>query len=225
MTPFALATGNAHKVQEICEIFSGRWGIALAAWAVPAGTETAGFLVSTPGDLAAAVRRLPTLDSPPDVEESGATLEANARIKAVGIGGALGLVAIADDTGLEVDALGGAPGVHSARYAGPTATDADNCEKLLAELRGIGPKARIARFATVALAREPSGREVVATGAVEGRIVDEPRGSGGFGYDPVFAPSEGDGRTFAEMAAAEKHALSHRGRAFRALADLLRPPP
>ncbi len=147
----------------------------------------------------------------PDVDETGDTLVANAR-----------QAAIADDTGLEVDALGGAPGVRSARYAGETATDADNVAKLLAALDGVTERA--ARFRTVALARWPDGTEVVCEGTVEGTVTTARRGDAGFGYDPVFVPTEGDGRTFAEMTAAEKHGLSHRGRAFRALAGRIGPP-
>jgi XTP/dITP diphosphohydrolase len=118
--------------------------------------------------------------------------------------------------------LGGAPGVYSARYAGEAASYADNVSKLLDALRDVPPPARTARFATVALARWPDGREVAAIGEVEGVIATEPRGSEGFGYDPVFVPIEGDGRSFAEMAPDEKHEVSHRGRAFRTLADGLR---
>src|SRR5213076_1747832 len=123
---------------------------------------------------------------------------------------------------LDVDALGGAPGVRSARFAGENATYADNVAKLLAVLGDVPAAERTARFATVAVARFPDGREVAAIGTVEGLIAPEPRGHGGFGYDPVFVPVEGDGRTFAEMSAAEKHTVSHRGRAFRTLADGLR---
>jgi len=130
---------------------------------------------------------------------------------------------IADDTGLEVDSLGGAPGVRSARFAGENASYVDNVMKLLDALSDLPePEERIARFRTVALARFPDGSEVVADGAVEGAITLGPRGDNGFGYDPVFVPYEGDGRTFGEMSADEKHAISHRGRAFRALADRLR---
>ncbi|MEW6476666.1 MAG: RdgB/HAM1 family non-canonical purine NTP pyrophosphatase [Actinomycetota bacterium] len=154
----------------------------------------------------------------PDVEETGTTLIENARLKAAAIADATGEPAVADDTGLLVDALDGAPGVFSARFAGEGATYADNVAKLLAELAGVPPERRTARFETVALVRWPDGREVAATGAVDGVIATEPRGDGGFGYDPVFVPAEGDGRTFAELTPAEKHALSHRGRAFRALA-------
>ena len=129
---------------------------------------------------------------------------------------------MADDTGLEVDALGGAPGVRSARFAGENVTYADNVDKLLDVLRDVPVGERAARFATVAIAHFPDGREIAAIGTVEGRITTEARGDGGFGYDSVFTPDEGDGRTFAEMAPDEKHAVSHRGRAFRTLADGLR---
>jgi XTP/dITP diphosphohydrolase len=158
----------------------------------------------------------------PEVDETGETLEDNARLKAVALCRATGIAAVADDTGLEVDALGGAPGVYSARYAGEAASYADNVTKLLDALRDVPPPARTARFATVALARWPDGREVAAIGEVEGVIATEPRGKEGFGYDPVFVPIEGDGRSFAEMAPNEKHEVSHRGRAFRTLADGLR---
>ena len=174
--------------------------------------------------LAAALADLdlsPRPASVADVDETGATLIDNARLKAAAIAGATGEAAVADDTGLLVDALDGAPGVWSARFAGEGATYADNVAKLLAELAGVAPDQRTARFETVALVRWPDGREVVATGAVEGVIATEPRGDGGFGYDPVFVPAEGDGRTFAELTPDEKHALSHRGRAFRALAEEL----
>jgi XTP/dITP diphosphohydrolase len=155
----------------------------------------------------------------PDVDETGETLEENARLKAVALVDATGEAAVADDTGLEVAALGGAPGVYSARYAGEDATYADNVAKLVRSLEGAGD--RRARFRTVALARFPDGREVIAEGVVDGTITAEARGAAGFGYDPLFVPDEGDGRTFAEMTAEEKHAVSHRGRAFRALDALL----
>jgi XTP/dITP diphosphohydrolase len=157
-----------------------------------------------------------------DVEETGATLEENARLKAHALADATGLPAIADDTGLEVAALGGAPGVYSARFAREGATYADNVAELLRRLEPIPAEGRRARFATVAVACWPDGHEVQARGEVTGQIAFEGRGCHGFGYDPVFVPDEGDGRTFAEMAPAEKHALSHRGRAFRTLADGLR---
>ena len=158
----------------------------------------------------------------PLVEETAETLEGNARLKAEAVCEFTGEVAVADDTGLEVVALGGRPGVWSARFAGEYATYADNVNKLLADLDGVAD--RRARFRTVALARFPDGRELVAEGTVDGRIVTAPRGSHGFGYDPVFLPDDADGRTFAEMTTAEKEAVSHRGRAFRALARSLRAP-
>jgi XTP/dITP diphosphohydrolase len=173
------------------------------------------------------VRLLPRPGAVPDVVEDGDTLEANARLKASAIAAATGRPALADDTGFEVEALGGAPGVFAARYAGEGATYADNVAKVLAELARVGattPDRRRARFRTVALLRGPDGREVVATGSVDGHVAVRPSGAGGFGYDPVFVPDEGDGRTFAAMTAGEKHAISHRGRAFRALAERLGDP-
>jgi XTP/dITP diphosphohydrolase len=158
----------------------------------------------------------------PPVPETGETLEDTARLKVLDACERTGLPAIADDTGLEVDALGGAPGVHTARFAGESATYGDNVRLLLERLAGVDPANRTARFATVAIARWPDGREVAAIGTVEGTIATAARGEGGFGYDPVFIPTEGDGRTFAEMGTDEKHACSHRGRAFRTLADGLR---
>ena len=157
----------------------------------------------------------------PDVEETADSLEGNARLKAVAVCAFTGELAVADDTGLEVDALDGRPGVWSARYAGEDATYADNVAKLLAEMEGVAT--RRARFRTVALAHFPDGREIVAEGTVEGLIDTAPRGDHGFGYDPVFVPDDGGGRTFAEMTAAEKEGVSHRGRAFRALARQLHP--
>ena len=171
--------------------------------------------------LTAAVPGLDLIPRPPDVpdvDETGTTLLENARLKAAAIASATGQPAVADDTGLLVDALDGAPGVYSARFAGEGATYADNVAKLLAELAGVPAERRTARFETVALVRWPDGREVAATGAVDGVIAADARGTNGFGYDPLFVPAEGDGRTFAELTAEEKHALSHRGRAFRALA-------
>ena len=155
-----------------------------------------------------------------EVREDGDTLEANARTKAVAVAGFAGAPALADDTGLEVDALDGAPGVYSARYAGPAAGDEANVAKLLAALGDVPPELRTARFRTVVVARWPDGRELVADGVVEGAIAAEPRGSRGFGYDPVFVPSPGES-TFAELSLEAKGAVSHRGRALRELARLL----
>jgi XTP/dITP diphosphohydrolase len=150
----------------------------------------------------------------PDVEETGATLQENALLKASAVAGLVGLPALADDTGLEVDALGGAPGVHTARYAGPNASYQDNVRRLLSDLAGLS--GRTARFRTVMALAFPDGSFIVADGTLEGRIVEEPRGSHGFGYDPVFAV---DGRTLSELDADEKNAISHRGRALHALAE------
>ena len=155
-----------------------------------------------------------------EVAEDGDTLEANARTKAAAVAAAAGAAALADDTGLEVDALDGAPGVHSARYAGSPADDAANVAMLLAALEHVPPEHRTARFRTVVVARWPDGREVPAEGVVEGAIATEPRGSRGFGYDPVFIPSPGE-LTFAEMSFEGKDAISHRGRALRSLARKL----
>ncbi|MDE0654283.1 MAG: RdgB/HAM1 family non-canonical purine NTP pyrophosphatase [bacterium] len=155
-----------------------------------------------------------------DVPENGDTLEANARIKAVAVATFSGAPALADDTGLEVDALDGAPGVHSARYAGPGAGDEANVAKLLAALAGVALPQRTARFRTVVVARWPDGRELSADGVVEGSIACSPRGGRGFGYDPVFVPAPGQ-LTFAEMSLDAKGAISHRGRALRELVRLL----
>jgi len=173
------------------------------------------------------VEPLPGLREIPAPDENETTFAGNARLKAeyysrIAVEGGSELLVLADDSGLAVDALGGAPGVWSARYAGEDATYTDNVEKLLRELAGVDAARRTARFSTVALARWPDGREVAALGEVEGVIADAAQGDAGFGYDPVFVPVEGDGRTFAEMSPAEKHQVSHRGRAFRTLADGLK---
>ncbi len=182
---FVLATANKDKAAEIEAILGSQVD-----------------LLPRPGDVG-------------EVDETGATLEDNARLKARSLVDATGLPAIADDTGLEVDALAGRPGVRSARYAGDNATYADNVAKLLLEI-GSTPQ-RAARFRTVVVALWPDGREIVAEGVASGSIATEIRGSQGFGYDCVFVPDDGDGRTFAEMGGPEKNALSHRGRALRAL--------
>lgn len=217
--PFVIASGNPDKAREIVEVFVESIDEPLAAWAITIGDDTFGFFVDRPAHLPESVSGLTVPATAPDVEETGSTFEENARIKAAALAGAVGVLAIADDTGLEVDALGGAPGVRSARYAGPAGIAADNVDKLLRALRDA--ESRAARFTTVAVARWPDGREIAAVGRVDGRITQSPRGSSGFGYDPVFEPLEGSGRTFAEMRPDEKHALSHRGRAFRALVETL----
>jgi XTP/dITP diphosphohydrolase len=154
----------------------------------------------------------------PEVEETGHTLEDNALLKARTVSVSVGLPALADDTGLEVAALGGRPGVNTARFAGTTASYADNVKLLLEQLEGVTD--RRALFRTVVALVFPDGAEVVAAGTVEGVITLERRGERGFGYDPVF---EVGGRTLAEMSLADKSQLSHRARALRALAATLRP--
>lgn len=219
--PLVLATRNVDKAREIIEVLVDHSGLPIVAYAIDVRDTTIGFLLERPEAVAASASALPALDVVPGVEEIGATLDENARIKATALANALGLPAIADDTGLEVDAIDGAPGVHAARYAGPDATYADNVTKLLRELEGVYPALRTARFATVAVACWPDGSEVAARGEVEGVIAATLSGDNGFGYDPVFVPTDGDGRTFAQMTAAEKHAVSHRGRAFATLAETL----
>ncbi len=167
--------------------------------------------------LGEAVELLPRPPAVPDVVEDADTLVGNARLKAVALVEATGLPAVADDTGLEVDALGGAPGVYTARFAGEEATYLDNRQKLLIELDGVPEHERGAAFKTVAMVCWPDGRELAVEGVCPGFIATEERGERGFGYDAVFIPVEGDGRTFAEMTDDEKHEVSHRGRAFRAL--------
>jgi XTP/dITP diphosphohydrolase len=153
----------------------------------------------------------------PDVEETGDTLEDNALLKARAVAAATGLPALADDTGLEVGALGGLPGVRSSRFAGEDATYADNRAELLRRLTGVAD--RRARFRTVVALVEPGGAETVASGTVEGTITHRERGEGGFGYDPLF---EVDGRTLAEMSEEDKNQVSHRAAALAALAELVR---
>jgi XTP/dITP diphosphohydrolase len=144
------------------------------------------------------------------VDETGTTFEANALLNARALAATSGSLAVADDSGIEIDHLDGAPGIHSARWAG----DGDWIPRVLRELEGVEPARRTCRYVCAAAAVWPDGREVVVRGEVEGVVVDGPRGDGGFGYDPIVAPVEGDGRTFGEMTAAEKHAISHRARAF-----------
>jgi len=156
-----------------------------------------------------------------DVEETGDTFVDNARLKARAYHNAFGIPALADDSGLEVDALGGAPGVYSSRYAGPDATDADNNVKLLSALADVPDAERTARFRSLIVLVDADGTETIAEGACEGSIGHEPRGTGGFGYDPLFLPHATPGRAMAELDRAEKNAISHRGAALRALRELL----
>jgi XTP/dITP diphosphohydrolase len=193
VTRFVVATFNRHKAAELHA------------------------LLALPGVALVPLADWPGATSP---EEHGATLLENARIKARAAVALTGLPAIADDTGLEVDALGGRPGVHAARYAGPDATYEENVAKLLRELAGIPAAKRTARFRTVCVAAWPDGHELDAEGALEGVIVEPPRGANGFGYDPVFVPAGGT-RTYAELTDAEKNAMSHRARAVKALGERL----
>jgi len=156
----------------------------------------------------------------PEVEETGATYLANALLKGHAVAAFLGLPVVADDSGIEVDGLGGAPGVRSARYAGEEATDQENLQALISAVKGIPSGGRTARYRCVAVACWPDGREVWAEAAVEGLLLTKPRGEGGFGYDPIFAP-EGWDETMAELSAEQKDRISHRGRAFRALREAL----
>jgi len=199
-----VATGNKGKLQELRAL-----------------------LADLPIDLIAVGDALPTRI---DVVEDGRTFEENALKKARTIAAATALPTLADDSGLEVDALGGAPGVYSARYSGDGATDAKNNVKLLAELGALdardAPGPRVARFRCVLALIDPHAIDadpIVASGACEGRIAPAPRGNGGFGYDPIFVVAEVAGdRTMAELTDAEKNALSHRARAVEALKPMLR---
>jgi XTP/dITP diphosphohydrolase len=192
--PIAIASGNEHKLREIERI--------CADWPVQWLT----------------VR---DHDAPwPEVEETGASYLENARLKARAVCEALGVPALADDSGIEVDALGGGPGPRSARYAGEDATDEENLRQLMRAVAGIPGAGRTARYRCVALLAFPDGAELDAEGVCEGILVAKRKGSGGFGYDPVFVPVGWD-RTMAELAPEEKDRISHRGRAFRALRGLL----
>lgn len=172
-------------------------------------------------ELSDALRGLPlevsgAADHPeiPDVEETGSTLEENALLKARAAHRATGRLCLADDTGLEIDALGGLPGVRSARFGGPSQDYARNVAKVLADLRAVADEDRTARFRTIVALVFPDGREELVAGECRGRILTAPRGTGGFGYDPIFFVPE-SGRTFAEMTLDEKQSISHRGRAMR----------
>lgn len=156
-----------------------------------------------------------------EVVEDAPDLVGNARLKALAVRDATKRSAVADDSGLFVDALDGRPGVRSARFAGDDATDARNVAKLLSLLEGVAGDRRSAHFSTVIVLARSDGSELVAEGRVDGHIADTPVGDNGFGYDPVFIPDEGAGRTFAQMDESAKNAMSHRGRALRGLAALL----
>ncbi|HEX6844623.1 MAG TPA: RdgB/HAM1 family non-canonical purine NTP pyrophosphatase [Actinomycetota bacterium] len=191
----ALATRNAHKLRELGRICAD-WPVA---WLTVDNHDPAAF---------------------PEVEETGDTYLENALLKARAVAAALGVPALADDSGIEVDALGGAPGPRSARYAGEGATDRQNLEALIAAMRGIPGGGRSARYRCLAVLAMPDGTERHAEGICEGTLVTTPTGERGFGYDPIFVPVGRD-VTMATLTDQEKDRISHRGRAFRALhADL-----
>jgi len=192
-----LATHNAHKLGELREILDGR---------VP-GLDPADIVGA--GDVGA-----------PQPREDGVTFAENALIKARALAAHTGLPAVADDSGLCVDVLGGAPGIFSARWAGGHGDDAANLRLLLDQLSDVAPEHRAAHFACAAAFVTPDGFEQVEFGEFHGTLTYEPRGSDGFGYDPILVP-DGDTRTSAELTPAEKNAISHRGKAFRALAPTI----
>lgn len=177
-------------------------------------------LAEIAGILDGLVELLPRPAHVAEVVEDAGTLEGNARLKAAAICAATGLPAVSDDTGLFVDALGGEPGVDTAYYAGPHATYAENRAKLLAVLSGVAD--RRASFRTIVMVVWPDGRELCVEGMCNGTIAPEERGERGFGFDPLFVPDDGDGRTFSLMTDSEKNEISHRGRAFVALVHALR---
>ena len=186
----AIATRNLHKVREIRSICRD-WPVA---WIT---------VEDHPGPW-------------PEVEEPHPTYLGNALEKARAVAAALGVPAIADDSGIEVDALDGAPGPRSARYAGEGATDRANLERLIEAVRDVPAPERTARYRCVAAIGWPDGRELHAEGVCEGALILEPRGEGGFGYDPIFVPTDARaGRTMAELSPEEKDRISHRGKAFR----------
>lgn len=191
----AIASRNAHKLRELARICAD-WPVE---WVTVDNHDPSRF---------------------PDVEESGETYLDNAMLKATQVSQALGIAAIADDSGIEVDALGGAPGSRSARYAAGHATDEQNLDALLRAVRGVPSGGRTARYRCIAAIAWPDGRTTHADGTCEGAIVSKRRGGRGFGYDPVFVPAGWD-ETMAELTDDQKDRISHRGRAFRALRAML----
>ena len=196
---------------------SSRARLVLATLNLAKARELASLLGEVPFDVVG-LSTVPGAALPPEGDDS---YRANALDKARAAARLSGAVALADDSGLEVDALDGRPGVRSARYGGAGLSDADRSAALLAELRGIPPERRTARFRCVVALVSPDGREEVVEGVVEGLIADAPRGTGGFGYDPVFfyPPL---GRTFAELDPAQKNRVSHRGKALARAREVLR---
>ena len=193
MATLVLGTGNRHKAQEIRALLA---------------------------DLPLQIKTLEDFPNFPDIVEDGETCQANAIKKARETAAFTGHWTLADDTGLEVEALGGRPGVYAARYAGENATYADNCRKLLAEMQGVPAEKRTARFVTVMALSDPEGKVDVVEGVLDGTITETFYGSQGFGYDPVFYVN-GSGKTLAEMSLTEKNQISHRARALQRAKDLL----
>jgi len=195
VTRLLVATNNDHKIHEFMRLFEG-----------------------TPIELT--TPRVLGLEL--DVVENGATFAENAAIKARAFAAASGMLALADDSGIEVDALGGRPGVHSARYGGPGLTDKDRVALLLREMDGVPDERRICRYRVVLVLAQPDGGpELMAEGATEGLVAHAAVGQNGFGYDPIFFVPE-QSRTMAQLAPADKDAISHRGRAARAFLEQLR---
>lgn len=188
-----VATRNAGKIEELAELLAG----VEVEWLGLADLEAQGLVIA-------------------DVEETGRTFRENAILKAEGYARQSGLLTLADDSGLEVDVLGGAPGVHTARFGGEGLTSEERYRLLLAHLEGVPEERRAARFRCVVALASPEGLLETAEGSVSGRIAASPSGAGGFGYDPVFIVAE-QGRTMAELPAATKNAISHRARAVMAL--------
>ena len=190
----AIASKNAHKLRELARICED-WPVD---WVTVQNTDPARF---------------------PDVEETGETYLENALLKARAVAEALGVAAIADDSGIEVTALGGRPGPRSARFAGPAATDEQNLSALIQALAGVPAGGRAARYRCIAAIAWPNGHHLYAEGVCEGTLVGKRRGERGFGYDPIFVPVGWD-RTMAELTPEQKDRISHRGRAFRGLFEL-----
>ncbi len=178
-------------------------------------------LVSLLRDLGYTIRTMDEFDSVPRVIEDGETCQANAMKKATALARHTGMLALADDTGLEVEALGGRPGVYAARYAGEEATYEDNWRKLLRELKGVPADKRVARFRTAVAIAEPSSQVEVVEGVLDGRITESPSGTEGFGYDPVFLVPE-LGKTLAQLTLEQKNRISHRARALAKAKEVLK---